>query len=214
MNDPGNFLSRWSRRKREAGEDKEKNETGKTVAAPTPENEQDKPGTPGTAPVLEFDVESLPPIESISAETDITAFMRTSVPETLKRAALRRAWSADPAIRDFWEPTENYWDTAGPDGIPGFGDLDPNLDVQRLVSELFGETPRQESPPQSGTDRVADCPVLPIQSRANATDVPPESPTASEDVPQRNENAAAQIEQQDSTPEKKISRRHGGAIPR
>jgi hypothetical protein len=192
MNDPDNFLSRWSRRKHEAGEDKdkEKNETGKAAAAPAPENEQSKPAAPGTAPVPEFDLERLPPIETISAETDITAFMRTGVPEGL------------------------YWDAAGPDGIPGFGDLDPALDVKRMVSELFGETPRQESPPKSGTDRVADSPAPPIQSRPDATDVSPKSPTPPENVPQRNENAATQIESSESAPEKKISRRHGGAIPR
>jgi hypothetical protein len=216
MNDPDNFLSRWSRRKHEAGEDKdkEKNETGKAAAAPAPENEQSKPAAPGTAPVPEFDLERLPPIETISAETDITAFMRTGVPEGLKHAALRRAWSADPAILDFMGPTENYWDAAGPDGIPGFGDLDPALDVKRMVSELFGETPRQESPPKSGTDRVADSPAPPIQSRPDATDVSPKSPTPPENVPQRNENAATQIESSESAPERKISRRHGGAIPR
>ena len=66
---------------------------------------------------------------------------RPGVPAAMTHAALRRAWSADPAIRDFIGPHENYWDAAGPDGIPGFGDLDPNLDVRRMVSELFGETP-------------------------------------------------------------------------
>ena len=63
MNDPDNFLSRWSRRKQEAGEGKEKNETGEAVAAPAPENQQGKPAAPGAAPIPEFDVESLPPIE-------------------------------------------------------------------------------------------------------------------------------------------------------
>jgi hypothetical protein len=215
MNDPDNFLSRWSRRKSEASERKEKkNETGEAATAPTPQNQQGKPAGPGAPPSPEFDVESLPPIESISAETDITAFMRNGVPETLRHAALRRAWSADPAIRNFMGPTENYWDAAGPDGIPGFGDLDPNLDVRRLVSELFGETPRQETPPESGTDRVADSPALRIQRRADATDVSPGSPIPPGGVSQRNENVAAQTDPSKSTPEKKISRRHGGAMPR
>ena len=101
-------------------------------------------------------MESLPPIETISAKTDIAAFMRTGVPETLKHAALRRAWSSDPVIRDFVGLNENYWDAAGPDGIPGFGDLDPNLDVRRMVSELFGETPRQDAQPEPEADRVAE----------------------------------------------------------
>jgi len=210
MNDPDNFLSRWSRRKREAGEDKEKNGTGETVAAPAPENQQGKPAAPGAAPTPEFDVESLPPIETISAETDITAFMRTGVPETLKHAALRRAWASDPVIRDFVGLNENFWDAAGPDGIPGFGDLDPNLDVRRMVSELFGETPRQDTQPVLEADRVADSSAPPTGNAPDAAD----PPRPAEELPQRNENAAAQIEPSESVPEKKISRRHGGAMPK
>ncbi len=214
MNDPENFLSRWSRRKLETGEGKAENETGEAGAASAPEDGQGKPAAPGAEPVPKFDVESLPPIESISAETDITEFMRTGVPETLKHAALRRAWSSDPVIRDFVGLNENYWDAAGPDGIPGFGDLDPGLDVRRMVSELFGETPRQESPPPgSEAEHVPDSPALPIQSQAQAAEASPVSPTTPEDVPQCNENAAAQIDRPDSAPEKKISRRHGGAMP-
>jgi hypothetical protein len=139
--------------------------------------------------------------------------MRAGVPEALKRAALRRVWSSDPAIRDFVGLNENFWDAAGPDGILGFGDLDPNLDVQRMVSELFGETPRQETPTAPDTDRMADSPALQVQNRAEGTEVPQASPTPPEDVPQRDENAAAQTEPLEATPEKKISRRHGGAMP-
>ena len=214
MNDPDNFLSRWSRRKREAGEDKEKNETGETVAAPAPENQQGIPAAPGAAPSPEFNVESLPPIETISAETDITAFMRTGVPETLKHAALRRAWASDPVIRDFVGLNENFWDAAGPDGIPGFGDLDPNLDVRRMVSELFGETPRQDTQPVLEADRVADSSALPTDNLPEAADPPQATLPPAEELPQRNENAAAQIEPSESVPEKKISRRHGGAMPK
>jgi hypothetical protein len=216
MNDPDNFLSRWSRRKREIGEGKEtkeKNETGEAVAAPAPENQLDKPAAPGTAPISEFDVESLPPIETISAETDITAFMRTGVPETLKHAALRRAWASDPVIRDFVGLNENFWDAAGPDGIPGFGDLDPHLDVRRIVSELFGETPRQDTQPEREADRVADSSALPTDNLPATADLPQGTMAPDGNVPQRNENAAAQIEPSESVPEKKISRRHGGAIP-
>jgi len=214
MNDPDNFLSRWSRRKQEAGESKEKNETGEAVAAPAPENQQGKPAAPGAAPTPEFDVESLPPIETISAETDITAFMRTGIPETLKHAALRRAWASDPVIRDFVGLNENFWDAAGPDGIPGFGDLDPNLDVRRMVSELFGETPRQDTQPVLEADRVADSSALPTDNLPEAADPPQATLPPAEELPQRNENAAAKIKKTESVPEKKISRRHGGAMPK
>jgi len=213
MNDPDNFLSRWSRRKQEAGESKEKNETGEAVAAPEAESQQRKAAAPNTAPNPESDVERLPPVETISADTDITAFMRTGVPETLKHAALRRAWASDPVIRDFVGLNENFWDAAGPDGIPGFGDLDPNLDVRRMVSELFGETPRQDTQPVLEADRVADSSALPTDNLPEAADPPQATLPPAEELPQRNENAAAQIEPSESVPEKKISRRHGGAMP-
>ena len=211
MNDPDNFLSRWSRRKQEAGERSEKEEqaAGKTPAEPAAENEPVK-GTsaPDTTPIAKFDTESLPPIESISTETDITAFMRVGVPEALKRAALRRAWSADPAIRDFVGLNENFWDAAGPDGVPGFGDLDPNLDVKRLVSEIFGEAPRREASSESDSGHVVTSPA-PTPNQSEAAPARPDSVTA-ENLLQRDENAATQTE---SVPEKKFARRHGGAMP-
>jgi hypothetical protein len=217
MNDPDNFLSRWSRRKQEAGERSEKKEevADKPPAAAVAENEPAvrAASAPASTPIPKFEVESLPSIESISADSDITAFMRAGVPEALKRAALRRVWSSDPAIRDFVGLNENFWDAAGPDGVLGFGDIDPNLDVQRMVSELFGETPRQGTPTESETDRVANSPALPTQNRAEGTEVPQTPPTPPEDVPQRAENAAAQTEPLEAAPEKKISRRHGGAMP-
>lgn len=213
MTDPDNFLSRWSRRKREVGEGKETNETDEMPVGSAPEAQPGRPTpVPDGAPIPKFDEESLPPIEAISAETDITAFMRADVPEKLKLAALRRAWLADPAIRDFMGPTENYWDAAGPDGIPGFGDLDPNLDVKRLVAELFGEAPRQDTPSESEADGVADSPALTIQNPLEAANAPQAALTA-ENVPQRNENAAPQIEPAESPPQKKFVRRHGGAMP-
>jgi hypothetical protein len=217
MNDPDNFLSRWSRRKLEASESKEKNEIGEAVAAPEPENQQGKPAVPDTAPIPEFDAESLPPIETISADTDITAFMRTGVPETLKHAALRRAWASDPVIRDFVGLNENFWDAAGPDGIRGFGELDPNFDVRRMVSELFGETPRQETQPklepEPEADRVTGSSALPTDRLPDTADPPQATLPPAENLPQRNANVAAQIEPLEPAPEKKISRRHGGAMP-
>ena len=66
----------------------------------------------------------LPPIESITAATDIRAFLAPGVPEELTRAALRRVWVTDPTIRDFVGLAENQWDFTNPDGVPGFGSLE------------------------------------------------------------------------------------------
>src|SRR5262249_56916935 len=88
------------------------------------------------------------------AGSDISAFMRSGVPSALRHAALRRAWSVDPAIRDFKGPNENFWDVAGPDGVAGFGDLNPNLDLKRMVSELFGKNASEKA----GTDSATNTP--------------------------------------------------------
>jgi hypothetical protein len=218
MNDPDNFFSRWSHRKQEASQRKEKKEEAPGETPAESASEPEAGGTtfaPEKATGSKSDSESLPLIESINAETDVTAFMRTGVPETLKHAALRRAWSSDPAIRDFVGLNENFWDAAGPDGIPGFGDLDPNLDVKRLVSELFGEAPRQDALTDPEASQAAD-PSTPPTAEKSGMPIPPRPALASaaESLPQRNENAAAQIEPTESVPEKKIPRRHGGAMPR
>ena len=83
-----------------------------------------------------FDLASLPSIESITAHTDIAAFLRTGVPAELTRLALRRAWAADPAIRDFIGIAENQWDFNDPNAIPGFGPLDPTDNVADLVAKM------------------------------------------------------------------------------
>jgi uncharacterized protein DUF3306 len=71
-----------------------------------------------------FDLATLPSIDSITADTDIVAFLKSDVPTELTRAALRRAWTSDPAIRNFIGIAENQWDFNDPNGIAGFGRLD------------------------------------------------------------------------------------------
>ena len=94
MTAPGNFVSRWSRLKRRAAKD---GETAPAENAPL----SDAPAS-GT-----FDPASLPPIESITVDTDIRAFLQSGVPTKLVQAALRRVWVSDPAIRNFIGIAEN-----------------------------------------------------------------------------------------------------------
>lgn len=216
MNDPDNFLSRWSRRKRGVGAndpraEKTDAELHDRNASPGGEPKQVAPKGE-TAHPSAFDVTSLPPIESIGADTDISPFMQAGVPTALRHAALRRAWSADPAIRDYLGPTENFWDAAGPDGIPGFGDLDPGLDVKRMVSELFGETAADNPEPKKHDSAYA-----PVQLEKDSeahhhtgknVDVSPQ-----QSAPQQNENAATQKQAAQLPSAQKMKRRHGSALP-
>jgi hypothetical protein len=156
------FLSRWSRRKRavEAGR-----EVSEPEAPPPPPAAEPAPpaAVPSADPVVpdepEFDLASLPPVESLTIESDITAFLRKGVPESLKRAALRRAWSLDPAIRDFVGPADYAWDFNAPDGVPGFA-LDLPGDVKELLAQVFRpvepETAPEPAPPETEQGAVAD----------------------------------------------------------
>ena len=66
---------------------------------------------------------NLPPLQSITADTDIRSFLESNVPLGLAKAALRRAWVTDPAIRDFIGIAESQWDFNDPSAMPGFGPL-------------------------------------------------------------------------------------------
>lgn len=139
MTEPENFLQRWSRRKRAAPDPV----APETDAAPpqTADGSQPSPPQQNTAPQNQpFDPGSLPPLESIDATTDVTAFLRPGVPAELTRAALRRAWSSDPAIRDFVGLVESGWDFNDPQAMGGFGPISAG-DVAKLASRAIGSLP-------------------------------------------------------------------------
>jgi uncharacterized protein DUF3306 len=162
MSDPEGFLSRWSRRKREVSQE---TEAANIPTAADPAEDDRTPGrvSSGRAPTaIESvpDPTGLPSIESITAKTDVRAFLATDVPADLARAALRRAWSSDPAIRDFVGLSENSWDFNAPDGIPGFGPIDP-ADVGRLVAQAAGKP--EVTPPAAPGPGNASPPAAPTQ---------------------------------------------------
>jgi hypothetical protein len=142
MSEPESFLQRWSKRKL-AKDDEAPPQGDEHSAQSEDNNETAAPPTQDAATTGEdkpFDLASLPSIESIDANTDVTAFLRPGVPPELSRAALRRAWSTDPAIRDFVGLVENGWDFNDPNAMPGFGPITPG-EVARLATQLFGELP-------------------------------------------------------------------------
>lgn len=169
MTEPENFLQRWSKLKLAKGDEvppqrdehpaqtEDKNETTAPPAQDAATTDEEKP----------FDLASLPSIESIDANTDVTAFLRPGVPPELSRAALRRAWSTDPAIRDFVGLVENGWDFNDPQAMPGFGPITPG-EVARLAAHLFGEPPAASS----------GAPVEAAKNAALSTSEPPESTAA------------------------------------
>jgi hypothetical protein len=111
-------------------------------------------------PAAPFDPANLPPIESLTSESDMSVFMRSGVPADMARAALYSAWRADPAIRDFVGIAEAQWDFNDPAAMPGFGPLDPMDEAQSVVArsaapgpasaEAFLEAPQDRNPQRDG----------------------------------------------------------------
>jgi Protein of unknown function (DUF3306) len=219
MSEPEKFLDRWSRRKREAADEPAPAEAKDAAVASTPPAEVEAPATD-----VSFDPASLPPIESIGAESDIRAFLQAGVPPDLARAALRRAWSADPAIRDFIGLVENGWDFNDPNGIPGFGPINAG-EVARLLAQAIGMPPAQCDAPQQ-VPRVQD------NSEQNSIKQADSGPARElwQDQPTQNEEPAApeivsiqrseeDIASQNNSDERQDfppfrPRGHGGALPK
>jgi hypothetical protein len=195
------FLSRWSRRKREAAEGRP------AEPEPAPETPEAPPVPAPESPELEppaFDPASLPPIESLTAGSDITAFLRKEVPAALRQAALRRIWTLDPAIRDYIGPADYAWDFNAPDGVPGFA-LSLGGDAKRLLAQAMGLLEEKEP-----TEEAPEPPV------ATESALPPE-PAPVEEPPKLANSASPPLAEAPplaDTPQPAIPRRrHGGAVP-
>ncbi len=144
MNDPENFLTRWSRRKRDAADESDpaRRDAQEPRAAEAPPVEDSVDASPPTPPVASgtteptFDLSKLPPIDSITAETDIRAFLAPGVPADVRLAALRRAWVADPKVRDFVGLNDYDFDFHTPGAIHGFGPLEMTNELRREVLRI------------------------------------------------------------------------------
>jgi hypothetical protein len=235
MSERKDFLSRWSKRKLEADESRNLAPAGEKAALPTAARKNDS----AAPPVPEFDLAKLPSLESIGANSDITAFLQRGVPASLTRAALRRAWSADPAIRDFVGLSENSWDFNAPDSIPGFGSLDIS-EVKRMAAQFFGE-PADDTVDRSLQDRnllvqptsgigesetarahemraaALEEPGIPEKREVQSVEIPDNKdnrPDVIASAKQPERDGAAQHRKEDAEHDSAtVHRRHGGALP-
>lgn len=98
------FLSRWSRRKAEAREKERQEETLALSLDDAPEETAapalaDPECPPAAAPTAEDDEPlELPDIDSLTADSDYTVFLRDKVPAALRKQALRKLWRSDPVL--------------------------------------------------------------------------------------------------------------------
>lgn len=204
-----NSLSRWSRLKREAlsrGRGAADHDAPACAAGP-----QDTPPKTALDEGL-ADPKALPLIDTITIDTDIRAFLKSRVPAVLTRAALRRAWTSDPAIRDFVGIAENQWDFNDPTAISGFGPLLETDDIPALLARAFGQ-------PAELVTAIAELTMVPEPS-ASAEVVAEIAIPDQPDIPDASNGAAderAAIVHPVADPEggaPSRRRAHGGALPR
>src|SRR5215831_19329244 len=247
MSEPENFIARWSRRKREAAEDAEatKSSAAPDAAAEGAHPSEDQSDTAlgrsdaRRSPEAAFDPTKLPPIETITAESDITAFLAPGVPPELTRAALRRAWAADPKIRDFIGLSENSWDFNAPGAMTGFGSLEMTDELRQQIARMVGrslanattDSPAQTSaevqgkpsPAETSTESVATAGGVAAQhvqsnagrsqnERTGARDEPHNSAA----LPQRSKVDIASRNNSENTDNDQLigKRPHGRALPK
>jgi hypothetical protein len=250
MSEPESFIARWARRKRDATQEIEPKQSSASSGATSedirPVREQGDESDIGAArgsaseqTQAAFDLSKLPPIESIAADSDIRAFLAPGVPPELTRAALRRAWSADPKIRDFVGLAENTWDFNAPGSIAGFGPLEMTEELRREVARMVGRAlveGANESPAPTSTEAPGERP--PVETSAELAAATPEAPTQAQasnsgpsqikDGPASNEghnsapalqrnkviSAAQNIPGIDDNDQVTIKRSHGAALPK
>jgi hypothetical protein len=250
-----NFLARWSRRKEAVkaveesppekaegwveavsprpatgAEDRAQHggggddERGALASAPSPSEPAvaDASGRDSAEPA-----EPLPRIEDLTAESDLSAFMRRGVPEALKAAALRRMWSLDPAIRDYVGPAEYAWDFNNPGTMAGFGPVGSHASIRTALPSFSG------SASASPEEQVASAPTIPLTEdqrprHGPADSLPAEQPSADGNHA-RSDSAAGPTgsepdadaahpsrtaEEAGESRRPPTSPRHGGALPR
>jgi hypothetical protein len=201
------FLSRWSRRKvaKRVDPREDPSEGDRASDTEVPEAESSTAFTePETPPVLsDEEIAALPDPATLTAGSDVSAFLRPGVPAALKHAALRRMWSLNPAIATYLDPATEYaWDWNAPGGVPGSGALTAADDAAKAVARLFEGTPR----------KAAETPAASAPSSSPSLEAVPEPPAPeTPEAPALASDEAADPSPQDDSPRRRP--RHGGAVP-
>ena len=208
MIDDGNFLSRWSKRKREAL-------TQPAAEAEAPGGEEGQQTQADDGEEQPFDLSLLPDLETLTGASDIQSFLHKAVPDALRNAALRKVWALDPAVRNYVGEALDYaydWNTPG--GVPGFGEILSDEQSVEFVRNLLAgpgsdekvieaAAARQDHAPPAHTQNVID------EQVSEASDKEIQSPEKVEFI--EADDMIAGPSDAISQPQRKP--KHGGALP-
>ena len=203
------FVHRWARRARQARREK----------APEPAEPSATEPTEPVAPEPDREGPVLPPIESLDAASDYTAFLARDVPKVLKLAALRKAWTSHPAITAHRPLVEYDWDC----NAPGYGKLRPDALTGKLTKNLLRhfrpEEERESESPKTaeGAGAPADDPASSVVKDLSEPVAKPSAEENRQDAspdpaqPVREEISADPVSSDDQ--EERPRNRHGSARP-
>ncbi|MDO9442552.1 MAG: DUF3306 domain-containing protein [Beijerinckiaceae bacterium] len=208
MSQDENFLARWSQRKRQVARE----EQARPVVEETPASEP------------EIDLSLLPRLEDLTDATDISVFLQKGVPDSLRNAALRRAWALDPAVRDYVGDALDYaWDWNTPGGVPGSGEIQAGTDIAKLVSQVFGDAPQDPTVEKQAPDEkvitdvaaqngMAGQPAEGLEPECNES-IAADAPELIDDKSRSVEVIGTDLRSPEHVASQRKSRRHGGAQP-
>jgi hypothetical protein len=199
MSENSDFLARWSRRKQEA----RRGGAAEDAKSPEPAPDAQEP-SPDAGPeeLTGEELAALPKVEDFTIDTDLAQFMRKGVPLAMQKAALRRMWVLDPAIRDFVSEAREYaYDWNVPGGVPGTGRLLDTDKVAEMVQRIIGrfDTPEAVPTPVESAESAAG--VHHAEGTGPQASVNPEEPSGASDTAP------------DGALSRMPARRHGGAVP-
>lgn len=151
MGNEEGFLNRWSRRKL-AGEDE-----AEVPEKEVPE-EKDARADGGDEPAQPHPTEDID-IDSLTADSDFTVFMAKGVPAAIKRKALRKLWTTDPALAGL-DGLNDYFDLENPKthGLGPMRKSDWKIGRGFLSEDKLAPPPRRDDDhaPRPREDAVAE----------------------------------------------------------
>ena len=208
MSGDDTFLSRWSKRKREAIEQPAADAPPQDLKSPSDSNEKKTEEEP-------FDLSLLPDLETLTGDSDIQSFLHKAVPEALRNAALRKMWALDPSVRNYVGEALDYaYDWNIPGGVPGFGEIISNEQSLAFVRDLLAGPTTNENVIENAAMQ-GDQALSPLLQQDANEHQKIEADNHSQDIEKSHlvataDPVAPQPEPASQPPKKQ---RHGGALP-